>query len=212
MNALRLSRAVRAAAASIGLALLLAGCGRSANVSTRNTNPVSRNSGGQVIAAAGTTFYGNLQQPISSKANHDGDTFSLAQTDTLLHREPALHGSVLNGHLEGVKSAGPLRKPALTLVFDNLTLADGTKAPVNVRLVSMKAFEAKSHRLRTLGMMVGGSIAAHQVAKRTGGKSHGLMGMAGGYLLSQTLKTDISVPAGTVLELKFMAPVTAAGS
>ncbi|MBV8363618.1 MAG: hypothetical protein JO193_03560 [Candidatus Eremiobacteraeota bacterium] len=192
--------------------MFVVACGRSSNVSTQNANPANRSAGGAVIASAGTTFYGKLQQPISSKANHDGDTFSLTQTDTLLHRQPALHGTAINGHLEGVHAAGPLHKPAMTLVFDNITLADGTKAPVSVQLVSAKAFEAKSHKLRTLGLMVGGAIAAHQVAKHTGGKAHALMGMAGGYVLSQSLKTDISVPAGTVLELKFTAPVTSSSA
>ena len=213
MKASQISLSIGAVTLSIALATALAACGRSANVSTQNANPASQGAGGQVVASSGTTFYGKLQQPIGSKSSHNGDTFSLAQTDTLLHRAPAsLHGSTINGHLEGVHAAGPLHKPAMTLVFDNITFSDGTKAPVSVQLVSMKAFEAKSHKLRTLGLMVGGAIAAHQLAKRTGGAGHGLMGMAGGYVLSQALKTDISVPAGTVLELKFTQPVNSGSS
>ena len=213
MKASQISRSLGAVTLCIALATALAACGRSSNVSTQNARPAGQGGGGQVVASSGTTFYGKLQQPIGSKSSHNGDTFSLAQTDTLLHRAPAsLHGSTINGHLEGVHAAGPLHKPAMTLVFDNITFSDGTKAPVSVQLVSMKAFEAKSHKLRTLGLMVGGAIAAHQLAKRTGGAAHGLMGMAGGYVLSQALKTDIAVPAGTVLELKFTQPVTSGSS
>jgi hypothetical protein len=37
------------------------------------------------------------------------------------------------------------------------------------------------------------------------------MGAAAGYVLSQELKTDISVPAGTVIELRFKTPVMSGG-
>ncbi len=166
-------------------------------------------SGGTAVVAQGTSFYGRLQQPINTKTSHDGDVFALAQTDTLFHKDPALHGSIVEGHVEDVRSAGPMRKPALTLVFDDIRLADGTKAPIQVQLESLSAFEPKSHHMRTLAMMVGGAIAGHELAKRTGKRHGGLTGAAGAYVLSQTLKTDISVPAGTVLVLKFKQPVTA---
>lgn len=194
------------------LALSLTACGHKADVTTRSVGQTTEGAtGGTTLVAAGTEFYGRLHQPISTKTSHDGDTFTLTETDTLFHKNPALHGAIIDGHLENVRSAGEMRKPALTLVFDDIRMPDGTKAPVNVRLDSLHAFEPKSHHLRTIGLMIGGAIAGHEVAKHTG-KSHGaLMGAAGGYVLSQTLKTDISVPAGTVLKMKFEAPVLSGG-
>ncbi len=195
------------------LTAALAACGHHSNVTTRSAGSnAAGTSGGSVVVTAGTDFYGKLQQPIGTKSSHDGDTFTLVQTDTLFHRNPALHGSAIDGHVEDVRSAGPMRKPALTLVFDDIRMPDGTKAPIDVKLESMKAFEPKSHRLRTLGMMVGGAVAGHEVAKHTGKSHGGLMGAVGGYALSQTLKTDISVPAGTVLEVKFQRPAVASGN
>ncbi|HKU66316.1 MAG TPA: hypothetical protein VJP85_00925 [Candidatus Baltobacteraceae bacterium] len=190
--------------------LALAACGHHSDVTTQNAggNAGASSSGGTTLVAAGTDYYGKLQQPISTKTSHDGDTFALVQTDTLFHKNPALHGAVIDGHLENVRAAGPMRNPALTLVFDDIRMPDGTKAPVDVKLESMKAFEPKTHHLRTLGMMAGGAIAGHEVAKHTGKKHGGLVGAVGGYALSQTLKTDISVPAGTVIEVKFEQPAT----
>lgn len=192
-------------------ALALAACGHHSNVTTQSAG-AGASSGGTPIVAAGTDFYGRLQQPISTKTSHDGDTFVLSQTDTFLHKNAALHGSVIDGHLENVRSAGPMRNPALTIVFDDIRMADGTKAPIDVKLESMKAFEPRTHHLRTLGMMIGGAIAGHEVAKRTGRSHGGLVGAVGGYALSQTLKTDITVPAGTVIEVKFQHPATAGTS
>lgn len=190
-------------------ALVLAACGHHSNVATRsaegNAAPAA---GGVTVVPAGTDFYGRLQQPISTKTSHDGDTFTLVQTDTFLHKNAALHGSAIEGHLEDVQHAGTMRNPKLTLVFDNIRMPDGTTAPVDVKLESFKAFEPRTHHLRTIGMMIGGAIAGHEVSKHTG-KGHGAtMGAAGAYMLSQTMKTDIVVPAGTIIEVKFQRPAT----
>ncbi len=45
-----------------------------------------------------------------------------------------------DGHLESVQAAGPMRNAKMTIVFDDIRLAGGTKEPVNVRLVNLKAF------------------------------------------------------------------------
>lgn len=198
---------------AIFLALTLSACGHRSDVTTRSSQANGTSTtGGTVVVASGTDFYGKLQQPISTKSSHDGDTFTLAQTDTLLHKDPALHGSTIDGHLENVRPAGTMRNPALTLVFDDIRMADGTKAPINVKLESVKKFEPRTHHLRTIGLMIGGAIAGHEVSKHTG-KGHGAMlGAAGGYALSQTMKTDIVVPAGTIIEVKFEQPAVSVAS
>lgn len=191
------------------IALGLVACGRSSNVSTTSAGQnAAQPQSGQTVIVAGTTFYGKLQQRISSKTSHDGDKFELQQTDTLLHKTPQLHGTMVEGHLENVVPAKTMHKPGLTIAFDDIVLPDGSKAPINVQLVSLNAFNAQSHRLRTIGLMIGGAIAGHAVHKRGGG----LAGAAGGYVLSQTLTTDINVPPGTVLELRFRSPVMTGSS
>ena len=77
-----------------------------------------------------------------------------------------------------------------------------------MQLITLQAFSPKTHHLRTIGMMIAGAVAGHVVARRTGRRHGALLGAARGYALSQTLKTDIAVPAGTVLEVRFKSPVT----
>ena len=186
--------------------LSLAACGKSSNVKTESAGATSTTAAaGPVLVEAGTVFYGKLQQELSSKKSKDGDTFQLDETDTLLHKDPALHGAVIDGHLEGVSPAGLGKKPAMTIVFDDIKMPDGTTAPINVKLVSLGAFDAKSHKMRTIGLMVGGAIAGHAAAKAAGKKHGGLMGAVGGYALSQEMKTDIDVKPGTTLEVKFLS-------
>ena len=185
---------------------LLGACAHHANnVTTRSAGAGETAAGGTTIVAAGTDYYGKLEQPIGSKTSKDGDTFAVDETRA---SDPSLKGAVIDGHLEGVQAAGPMRNAKTTIVFDDIRMPDGTKAPVDVQLVTLSAFSPKTHRLRTIGMMIAGAVSGHEVAKRTGRRHGALLGAAGGYALSQTLKTDIAVPAGTVLEVRFKAPVT----
>ena len=92
----------------------------------------------------------------------------------------------------------------MTIVFDDIRLPDGTKEPVDASILSWKQFDPKTHHMRTIGMMIGGAVAGHMMHRSHGG----LLGAAGGYALSQTLKTDVEVPAGTIVELRLNAPVT----
>jgi opacity protein-like surface antigen len=184
-------------------AVLLAACGHKSDITVQNAvSSGAAKPAGPVVAAAGTTFNGTISTAIGSKTSKDGDTFTLTET-----KGGPLAGSTVDGHVVGVVAAGPLKKPAMTLVFDDIRLADGTKEPISIALISQGAFDPKSHHLRTIGMMIGGAMAGHHV-----GKGHAMLGAIGGYAASQALKTDIAVPAGTAISLRFTGPVTDAGA
>lgn len=183
----------------IGFAVLaaLCACGRSSNVSTQSAaSGAPAAPGGSVLVPAGTQFRGKLQAEISTKKSHDGDTFTIERSD----------GTTIDGHLANVSAAGFNKKPALTVVFDDVKLPDGQTAPINVQLVNVGAFNAQSHHWRTIGMVLGGGTAGHIAA----GKHHGgTLGAAGGYILSQEMKTDVDVKPGTVIVVKFVSDAVA---
>ena len=198
-----------ALAAGLTALVVLGACGRSSNVTTQSAVTGPPAAGAAVLVKTGTMFQGRLQQEIATNKSHDGDTFTLVQHDTLMHKEPALHGAVIEGHLENVSPAGMGKKPALTVVFDDIRMPDGSTAPINVRVVNISAFDAKTHHWRTFGMVLGGAIAGHMVA----GKHHGgLAGAAGGYVLSQQMKTNVDAKPGTLVELKFLSDAVAQAS
>lgn len=213
----RMTRTITAFGLAALCAVSLAACGKSSNVSSESANAGSAMSnaasGGTVLVKQGATFDGKLDKEISSNASKDGDTFTLTETDTMFKKNAALHGAMIEGHLAGVTAAGVGKKPGMTIVFDDIKMPDGTTAPINVQLMNVGAFDAKTHHWRTAGMMIAGAMAGH-VAARAAGKSHGgLMGAAGGYLLSQQIKSDIDVKPGTMIEVKFLSDATsAAGS
>lgn len=174
-------------------ATTLTACGKSSNVSTANSSAAPAASGGAVVATAGTTFRGKLQQEISTKKSHDGDRFTIVS-----------NGQTVDGHLENVQPAGLGKKPSMVIVFDDLKMPDGTTAePIDVTILNMGAFNAKSHHFRTFGMVVGGAIAGHMAAHAAHAKHGSLAGAASGYVLSQQMKTDVDVRPGTTVVLRF---------
>jgi hypothetical protein len=196
-------------AAGIVALVALGACGRSSNVSTQSAVTGAPAAGGTVLVKAGTTFRGQLQEEVATNKSHDGDTFTIVEHDTLMHKDLALHGAVIHGHLENVSAAGAGKKPGLTVVFDDIGLPDGRTAPIDVRIVNIGAFDAKTHHWRTIGMVLGGGMAGHIVA----GKHHGgLAGAAGGYVLSQEMKTNVDVKPGTLIEVQFLHDAVAQAS
>ncbi len=180
-------------------AAFLAACGSNKPaITVRSAVANATAPAGPVVAAAGTSFFGKLSNGLGTKTSKDGDTFTLVET-----KGGALAGATVDGHVVGVIAAGPMRKPNMTLVFDDIRLADGTTEPLDVAVVSHRDFDPKTHHLRTIGMMIGGAIAGKHV-----GKGHPMLGAIGGYAASQALKTDIQVPAGATIELRFNAPIT----
>ncbi len=177
----------------------LAACGSNKSaITVQNAVSNATAPAGPVVAASGTSFFGKLSNGLGTKTNKDGDRFTLVET-----KGGPLAGAVVEGHVVGVIAAGPMRKPNMTLVFDDIRLADGTTEPLDVAVVSRREFDPKTHHLRTIGMMIGGAVAGKHL-----GKGHGMLGAIGGYAASQALKTDIEVPAGATIELRFNAPIT----
>jgi hypothetical protein len=199
------SRPLTTLAGALLASCLLASCVHKSAVNTVSSGANAPTAGATVLVPAGVIFYGKLGQPIDTKTSKDNDTFAL---DEVRSSDKSLTDATIDGHLENVGAAGPMRKPTLTLVFDDIRMPDGTKAPVNVQLLSTGEFNPKTHHLRTIGLMIGGAIAGHEAARRMRSRHGALLGAAGGYVLSQQLKTNVSVPAGSVVELKFVSPVT----
>lgn len=95
----------------------------------------------ETVAEAGTYFYGTLDRPLGTKKNKDGDNFTLVETTS---KPFSLAGSEIDGHLTDVESAGPNRTAKMTLVFDDIRLFDGTKAPVDVEFLSAATLSPKA--------------------------------------------------------------------
>jgi len=156
-----------------------------------------------VVARTGTQIRTEIAQTISSKVNHNNDTFQLVVKDGFFFKNPeALKGAVVDGHVEGVTPAAATHKATMNVIFDDIALANGTKIVIHALPTSIKTFEPKTHHLRDAGLIVGAAVAGHMVSSKTGHKGGTLAGAAGGFALANSLKSDIVVKKGTEVKLK----------
>ena len=155
-----------------------------------------------VLTKKGALIEAKVTTAISSKTSQTGDPFSLTITDSLFHRHPELKGAVVDGHLENVTPAGATHKATLDIIFDDITFADGKKQPISVVVNKLSQIEPKTHHVRDLGIIVGGAVAGHIVSKKTGHGGGTLAGAAAGFALVSSMKSDIVIKPGTVIQLK----------
>jgi hypothetical protein len=155
-----------------------------------------------VLTKKGALIEAKVTTGISSKTSQNGDPFSLEVTDSLFHHHPELKGAVVDGHLENVTPASATHKATLSIIFDNITFPDGKQEPISVVVNKLSQIEPKTHHIRDLGIIVGGAVAGHIVSKKTGHGGGTLAGAAAGFALVSSLKSDIVIKPGTVIQLK----------
>jgi len=77
-----------------------------------------------VLVKSGTEFRGKLQQEIATNKSHDGDTFTIVQQDTLMHKEPRFMALLSKVTLRRLGSRRR-QEAGVTIVFDDVRMADG---------------------------------------------------------------------------------------
>jgi hypothetical protein len=158
------------------------------------------------LLKAGTVIDTTLDQDLSSKTNHNGDSFTLTPNKGgFWKKEPDVGSCIFLGHLANVTPAGPTHKATMTAILDGMKCPPSDNVnTVSLQLLSAKTFEPKTHLMRDTAIVVSAAVAGHIAA----GKSHGgLAGAAGGVALASTLKSDIVIKQGTVLTVKLLQPI-----
>jgi hypothetical protein len=173
---------------------LAATCSLAAGAQT-NTAPTAVTKKGAIVDAKITTG-------LSSKTSKNGDPFSMIVTDSFFHTHRELKGAVIDGHVESVTPAGPTHKATMSIIFDDITFPNGDKEPISVAVNKMSQLEPKTHHIRDIGIIIGGAVAGHMVSKKTGAGGGTLAGAAAGFVLVNTLKDDITIKPGTIIQLK----------
>ncbi len=157
----------------------------------------------------GAEFEARVDQELSTKRLHNGDTFTLTEHEGFFHKAPpALKGAKVDGHVENVSAAHMGHGATLSVVFDDVQLADGRKIPADLKLTSVKALEAKKHLLRDATFVVGGAVVGHHLAKSKGMQHGGAAGAAARFALAASMKSDIVVKRGTLFHLKLNSDLT----
>jgi hypothetical protein len=159
------------------------------------------------VIKSGTTVNGKIGVTLDSGKCKDGDTFEMALKPGLFGKK-AFKGCVLEGHVEGVQSAGKMsKKGAMNVVFDDIKTADGRVIPVEAMLASAPKPEGKF--MRNAALVLGGAVAGHHIAKSKGAKHGALMGaVAGGAAALAMPGGNVVIKSGTELKVKFTKDLT----
>lgn len=158
--------------------------------------------------AVGQELDARLQTPLSSQTAEVEDRFEATTLVDLYQGSSLLvpAGSVLRGVVSGVERASRVdRRGSLTLTFDQMTVAGRTyriRASVTQALEGpgIKGEVGKMTTGAAAGAIIGGILGGFQ------GAAVGILIGGGGSLLALP-GTNVKVEAGTVLRVRFDAPV-----
>ena len=164
---------------------------------------------GDTLLPSQTVIQGSLEQTISSKNAQVGDPFVLDVTGPYPGDDQRYTGSKVYGHVATVARAGGMKKGAVTLAFDRLTLADGTTAAIQGQVLSLDAQGNKANTTSKaiIGGVVG-QVLGNYVGKHIGTDVGGAVGAIGGALYAANTGQNVQVPQGSTVALKTTAPAT----
>jgi hypothetical protein len=149
----------------------------------------------------GTTVYGILSTDLNSKNVNPGDGFSLTVTRPFPNGDASYANARITGHVTDVVRAGQGTKAHIGLAFDRIFLTNGTSAPISGRVVKVDVQHANSTTQKAVGAGVG-MVVGNILGKAIGTNLGGLIGAGGGFLYANNLKTNITIPQGSVVSLQ----------
>jgi hypothetical protein len=161
----------------------------------------------QVASAqyAGATYSGRINKSINTSSAYVGEPVALTGVRT------ANGTGTMYGTVTRVIKAGQGRNAQLGMSFTRLVLNNGATYSVNGVVTGMQA-NTKSNALKEAGGAVAGMIAGNIIGKtifHTG--IGGLLGAAGGYLIARNNKQNVTVPAGSVVQVQLRSVRRQAG-
>jgi len=162
--------------------------------------------------SVGQELDARLQTPLSSQTAAVEDRFEATTLVDLYQGNELLvpAGSVLRGVVSSVERATRTdRRGSLTLSFDQMTVAGRT---YRIRATVTQALEGEGLK-GEVGKMTTGAAAGAIIGGLLGGFKGALAGIliGGGGSVLATPGTNVTLDAGTVLRVRFDAPVTIGG-
>ena len=156
-----------------------------------------------VTVPSGTQLSVMLNQPYSTKTTPLGEPVvaSLASDLVIGGRRVAKAGATLRGSVTEVTSGS--RKigavPALKIDFNELVVADGSTAAVNLRVAQKGQSEKGRDTAKIVGGTAAGAIIGHQIDDDSGKVIGGIIGGAAGAAAARKTGSEVEVAAGTVV-------------
>ncbi|MEH2239193.1 hypothetical protein [Nostoc sp.] len=169
----------------------------------------SQSNNQQISVPAGTSFDTVLQQEISTVKNQNNDRFVLEIKNSLIGGNKFLKDGQIQGHLEDVVKAAKGKKASLHLVFDDVSLKNGSSYPIDATLVNTKLeTKTKGKFIQNAGIILGGTVAGHFLGDQAKFKHGGLAGgtAATAFVLSSP-GGEVALKKGTNIKLQLKSAI-----
>jgi len=144
--------------------------------------------------APGSQLSGQLDRVIDSGSANVGDPFRMTDVSS---EDGSITGATVYGHVAEVRRAGQGTRPQLQLAFDRLVSASGRTYRLNARVTGMTV-KTKNNTCREVLGTVGGALLGGLIGHGVGAA----IGAGGGYLYTKNDRTNVSVPAGSTVNIQ----------
>jgi hypothetical protein len=142
----------------------------------------------------GSQLSGQLDHVIDSGSANVGDPFRMYDVAS---QDGSITGATIYGHVSEVQRAGQGARPQVELAFDRLVTASGRTYLLHARVTGMTV-KTKNNAGREVLGAVGGAVLGGLLGKGIGAA----LGAGGGYLYTKNYHTNVSVPAGSVVNVQ----------
>lgn len=161
-----------------------------------------------VTLSKGDTMNVQMQDALDTGSAYVGERFTARVIPPYPEGDSDLANAVITGEVTKVTQAGQGRNPEMYLSFNTVTLQNGSSYPLNAQLTSTAGKPQQKNAghvaLTTIGGMIAGNIIGKTIFHSGIG---GLLGAAGGFLIGNNKKSNLSVPAGAQLQLTLTRPL-----
>ncbi len=168
-----------------------------------------------ILVPAGTSLGIQLAADVSSKTANPGDAVQgrLASDLVVGGRRVAAAGSPVRGSVTQVVSGSRTvgGTPTLAITFDSLSVTGGTSAAIDAKFQQQAASDTGKDAAKIVGGAAAGAVIGHQVNHKNGAIFGGLIGGAAGTAVAKGTGGEVSLPAGTVVNVTTGAAFEIAG-
>jgi hypothetical protein len=169
---------------------------------------------GRVVLPAGTVIVVRTTSPLQSATAQSGQTFESTVSETVGVDEYSVipSGSRVRGVVSMARPATRQQSGVIEVVFDRITLSDGTVLPITGKLTSTDSTERRQIETdpNNRVVLVGGrgGIGAAIAGAGSGRSSTNILSALGSMLSEGR---DVNVAAGTTLAVELEQPITLRG-
>lgn len=163
-----------------------------------------------VTLAKGDNVNLQMQSALDTGTAYVGQRFTARVVPPYPEGDTDLANAVASGEVVKVTPAGQGRNPELFLSFTTITLANGSSYPINAEVTGAGTVQKQKNAGHTVLTTLGGLIAGNVIGKvifhaATG--IGGLIGAAGGFLIGQNKKSNMTLSPGANIQLTLTRPL-----